>query len=482
MARHVTGPAHLRAHRYARRRLDWALTLGTALPPADPTRTARRSTVGSYALAAGLLATVGVLAIARPAPDWSAAGVLVVEGSGAVFVNRAGVLHPALNLTSALLALPESSDTEPLAVSPADISAAPRGATVGIVGAPSTLPSRDGLITSGWALCDAAGGTGDVVTTAVIGPAAPGAALAPDEAVFVTGENEPPGSTRASLLWAGRQIPVDRADRPLVQALGLSGTIPRPASAALLSALPDVPPPDVRTPIGVGEPGAVDIRDGDGIPVAVGSVLRVPRADGTVSLELVHRDGVESVSPVLADLVLARWGGRLVPVAPWQSALLAGTAEPLAVGTTLPPSAPRLVTSGTPLLCARWQSDIAGWTVSSAMSLDPTVPVLGASSAGGRLDQVQIEPGTGAVVRAADAGGPDDTTYLVSDLGIAFPVTDEVPHLLGLLDPGAAPPTAPSAILDVLPRGPELTAERARRAWVYDDAGAASLRTVTPSP
>ena len=254
MHRRVTGPAHLRAHRFARRRVEWALTLGTTLPDHDPGRLPRRCTVASYALAVVMLAVAGVLAIARPAPDWSGAAVLVDSDSGAVFLHRDGVLHPALNLTSALLAADRPTPVDPLTVSAEDIADAPRGRMLGIVGAPAALPPRDRLFATGWSLCDASGAGGVVTSTAVVGVAAPGRTLSVEEAVLVVDAGAR-GVQHAFLLWAGRRLPVDLEDRPLVQALGLEGVTPRPVSPALLAALPAADPVEVAAPTGAGSPG-----------------------------------------------------------------------------------------------------------------------------------------------------------------------------------------------------------------------------------
>ena len=392
------------------------------------------------------------------------------------------MLHPALNLTSALLAAPGPAPTVALEVSSGDIDAAPRGAMLGIAGAPATLPSRQRLVTAGWSLCGTVGGTeGNVVTTAVIGTPAPGEPLPTDAAAFVVDERQASPSTAAFLLWDGRRLPVDRADRPLVQALGLDGIVPRPVSAAVLDAVPDAPPVDAPRPAGIGAPGAVDVPDTDGGRVPVGTVLRAAQADGRVTLHLVHRDGVETLTPVLADLLLARWGGGLVSVASWRLALLPDSREARASGAALPPSAPRLVPEDVGVLCASWQGAAAGWTVSSASALDAAVPVSPVGGNHSRLDQVQIPPGSGAVVQAAGGGATGTPTVLITDLGIAYPVDDDVPTRLGLLDDGAAAAAAPAAVLDVLPAGPRLSTGDAGRPWTYDDSPASASAQAPPS-
>ena len=461
MHRRVTGPAHLRAHRFARRRVEWALTLGTTLPDHDPGRLPRRCTVASYALAVVMLAVAGVLAIAQPAPDWSGAAVLVDSDSGAVFLHRDGVLHPALNLTSALLAADRPTPVDPLTVSAEDIAGAPRGRMLGIMGAPAALPPQDRLFATGWSLCDASGAGGVVTSTAVVGVAAPGRTLSVEEAVLVVDAGAR-GVRHAFLLWAGRRLPVDLEDRPLVQALGLEGVTPRPVSPALLAALPTADPVEVAAPTGAGSPGAVEVRRTDGGRVDVGTVLRSAQADGRSTLQLVHRDGVESITPVMADLLLARTGAALVEVDTGRLGGLRETREQRSSSAGLPAVAPRLAAASAPVVCLAWQGTSTGWSVTTAVSLDPATPVV---AVGGSVDQVQVAPGGGAVVRRADGNGGLETGFLVTDLGVAHPVGDDVPERLGLTAGTHGWPDAPSAVLDVLPPGPALATESADRIW-----------------
>ena len=154
-----TSRAQVRAHRFASRQLGWALAVHDALPASDPGRRGRRWMLVSALLGLSLLAGSGVIGLIDPQPVWQRAAVLIDTGSGAVFVNRDGILHPALNLTSALLAATGSGSDRP-AVTPVDadlIRSVPRGAPIGIPGAPGQLPAPDALVDGNWAVCDDAG-------------------------------------------------------------------------------------------------------------------------------------------------------------------------------------------------------------------------------------------------------------------------------------------------------------------------------------
>ncbi|WP_111766502.1 type VII secretion protein EccB [Nakamurella deserti] len=456
----MIGPAQLRAHRYARRRMDLALTVGTTSPTVDPGRLARRSTVASFGLALALLAGAGVIAAVRPAPDWSAAEVLVDTGSGAVYLNRDGVLHPALNLVSALLAADTPVAPEPLQVSGADIEGVPRGPLIGIAGAPAELPTRDRLITTGWTLCVQSAADGSSSTTAVFGAPAPGISMPASTAALVRTDDRAGGSAD-HLIWAGRSIPVDPTDRALTDALGVTGASPRPVDGALTSVLPAVAAPTAPVPSGAGGRADVEITDAAGDPVPVGAVLRTEQADGRMTLHLLHRDGVESLTPVVADLAAARIGSGVVPVQGWQVAALPDTQEPPTVTTALPPTAPRLVPADDSL-CATWQGTTAGWGLSAGGALEGT----SVSAPGSRVDRILMPPGAGAVVRVVDAAGDaDPVDRLITGAGVVYPLGAEVATRLGLTDDGATPPAVPAALVGLLSAGPPLTVESAGVAW-----------------
>ena len=98
----------------------------------------------------GLLTKVGT-------NDWKADGAVVVEKeTGATFVYLSGVLHPTLNYTSALLAA-DRPGRPAVRVSSTSLAGVPRGITVGIPNAPTSLPPASKAIGMPWTVCSGAG-------------------------------------------------------------------------------------------------------------------------------------------------------------------------------------------------------------------------------------------------------------------------------------------------------------------------------------
>ena len=89
------------------------------------------------------------------------------------------------------------------------------------------------------------------------------------------------------------------------------------------------------------------------------------------------------------------------------------------------------------------------------------VPPAGKHTVGTTADQVVIPVGGGALVRTASAPGtPPGTGFLVTDLGVRYPlVADTVASTLGYghLEQAGVPP----ALLTLLPSGPALSPEAA---------------------
>ncbi|HSK58641.1 MAG TPA: type VII secretion protein EccB, partial [Actinomycetospora sp.] len=82
----TTTSDQVHAYRFGLRRLQSALVRRQAVPGADPLRSHTRATLAGVvvaALALGVAAVWGLLD--RPA-DWRSAGVVVTEGSGALYV------------------------------------------------------------------------------------------------------------------------------------------------------------------------------------------------------------------------------------------------------------------------------------------------------------------------------------------------------------------------------------------------------------
>jgi type VII secretion protein EccB len=449
------------AARFSARRMTSALVRRDPAPTVDPLRSHTRATIAGALLAAlglGVAAVIG--AVHRPA-DWRAATIVVGERSGALaVVTRAD--PPALigvpNLASARLAAAAVAGA-PTPVDPVEIdddvlAAAPRARPVGIVDAP-VLPPPDLPGPAVWSVCDTTDPAADrarprTTTTVLAGARPPGRPLAPGEGLVVV--------DRAGQNWlvlGGTRARLDVARPAVVEALGLGGLLPRPASSGFLAALPEAPP---ITPPVIPRRGAPVPADLAG--ERAGGIVRLVGAGSTDTYLLVLTDGVEVVPELLARLIrLDDPALAGVPIPTVSPAQVANTpiSRAIDVGAFPDPAPVPLPPDRAPTACAdrtAGSAPGAGVTV-AADPLPPGVTLRQADGSGDRVDRAVL-PGTGVAVRQEDGAlvvvGATGSVHGVPDAATA--------EALGL---GRALAPAPQAVIGLLPTGPPLSVEAATR-------------------
>lgn len=144
------------AHAFSRRRLVTAFLSGApGGREVEPTRPGR-TILGGVALAVLVIAG-GAVAHEfkdRPASGWDQQGLVVTDrGSRYVVTQDKQPLRPVVNLTSAQLIL--GLDPTATVVSQETVDKKTPGGTIGILGAPESLPQKDDFITTGWTACTA---------------------------------------------------------------------------------------------------------------------------------------------------------------------------------------------------------------------------------------------------------------------------------------------------------------------------------------
>lgn len=478
-----TTPSQVQAYRFVLRRMQHALVRKDAVMLHDPMRTQGRALGVGLVLGILGLAGVALLSVFRPAADVDGATILLGKDTGALYVARDGVVHPVLNLASARLVA--GSDADPVSADESDIGTRPRGALLGIPGAPSDLPGPDRRPGPGWTVCDsltldaaqpeARQTRGAAVTTTVVsGDLGPGAApLATGQALLAAG---PDG--RTYLLYEGKRAQVDLGDSTTVRALGLSAA-PRPVSAGLLGAVPEVAP--LRPPV---VPGAGSAPGYDLPGVAVGSVLAVGGADGA-RYYLALPGGVQQVSRAAAEVVAAGDASGRSDLSQLRSPSVLGRVPVVDPGqvvdlTGFPTEVPQLVEpSRAPVACLGWRPGGDGAAVAGAggeaarTTTEPTRTLLAGSElplpAGARtvglaqadgsgpaVDAVYLPAGRAALVSAV---GPTQPTAagvltLVTDTGVRFGLPDLA--TAGVLGLGQETVAAPQEVVRLLPQGPAL--------------------------
>lgn len=458
------------AYRFGLRRMEAALVRGDPVPLHEQIRSQRRAALVGVVL--GLLGLCGsaLLAAVSPQPDWRRQDVVVGADSGALYAVARGPdrLVPVANLPAARLVLAAlraggSSDADPATATPVPVpdallDPAPRTPAAAVPGAHAVRPDGPPIPPS-WAVCDTVTADGELVGTTVLGgtpPLAPG----PAEAGVLL---DAAGSTW--LVTAGRRHRVDADDGLVGAALGITGRVPRAATPALLSLLPEGPPL-VNPPV----PGRGGRAPG-GLPGRIGDVFVAQPPGGAAQHYVVLAGGVQEVPAVLAEVLLAASGAR--EPRPVGAAELAGVAvvdELPAAGW--PDVAPRLVEAAeAPVLCWGWTADGApdGTVRAGAEAPRGGTPVrlAQADGPGDRVDEVVVGPG--GAVRGTGPGRDAATgpLWLVSSTGAAHAVADEATAAaLGITV--TAP--APEAVLRLLPQGPTL--DLAAAGQVVDALGA----------
>jgi type VII secretion protein EccB len=240
---------------------------------------------------------MALLHIMKPAGLVGQSQIVGDRDTGAVYAKINGRLYPALNLTSARLAVGNAA--APAWVTASEIDKYPTGPTIGIPGAPDDLRVTTSP-TSAWAVCDTtpARGAGTAPKVTAIAGQLP-----------VSERSAPLESTRAILathqgasyvIWGGYRSRIDPTDRSVTFNLGLDPgeTHPIELSNALFDAMPATEPIVLPEIPERGTPSRW-------LPDAtVGSVLETRDATGAVHrFYVLLPGGVQRITAFVADLL-----------------------------------------------------------------------------------------------------------------------------------------------------------------------------------
>jgi type VII secretion protein EccB len=452
-------------------RLAAAVTHGKPDVLESPSKRMTTGTVLGFVLAAVIMGVFGIFGMFVPSggdSSWRQEGALVMDKtSGARYVYLGGQLRPVLNYSSARLVSAESGG-KITSVSPGALAGTPVGPAIGIAGAPDSLPAPDKVDAGPWTVCvqGATTPSGAAVITLLLGHPA-GTALGDGQAFLVS----VPGGA-LYLVSRGKRFHVPGS--AVAAALGYGALHPFDVPPAWLNTLPQGPDLTAPAVAGIGEPGPVI----EGRQSLVGQVYRVrnPVID-TEQDYLVRRDGLAVLSRTGAALLLAAPGTR--------QAYPDGAIEPVRVGpealTGLPVAASAGIAAELPPVPPEVVSPPAGWqpcvrqtpvTGGAAVPVAELVPgdrvvrasvPLGTHQAGMTADRVAIPAGRGVLAHDVPAPGAGGVTYLVTEAGEKFPLADaETVSALGYTAAAAVP--VPVPLLDLLPTGPLLSGDAARRA------------------
>lgn len=439
----------LHSYQYSMQRVVAALVTHDPDPQRSPLRRAGMTALAGLVIAAvavGAAAVYGLLTGASVTNVRDESAVFLDKGSGARYVYLAadGRLHPVLNYTSGLL-IANAAEPKLVGTTAKKLATVPLGAPLGIPDAPDSLPGKGDLLTGPWSVCTALT-DGRPRGTVLVGSPPTGA---PSKALLV---RDPSGQT--SLVYGNRRllIPAGRYTATL-RAFRWGDRQAWPVAAAWLNAIPagpDVSPPAIR---GFGRPSALAGLD-------VGQLVTDGR-QWAVALA----DGVASVTEVQALLL------QTDPRA-YDPATLGGSAF-----NNLPASRTSLSDAGDQNGLPATVPELAGTPRGACMTqpggvlINPTVPAgtpaasLAAASGGVLADAVYVPRGRGALVIAtASPTAPpgSGTVSVVTDTGERYAVADRT--VLAKLGYGSvSPQPIPAQLVALLPQGPSLDINRARR-------------------
>lgn len=453
----------LHAYQFMMQRVTSALIVHET----DPEQTPLRRGVG--AVFAGVMITVLVAAgfgvygvfTGTGGTSWQAEGAIVIEReTGATYVYRDSALQPVLNYASARL-VSGAQSPGPHRVASADLVDLPRRPTIGIAGAPDSLPAADRVVGPPWTLCSVPGedsaGAATTTTTLLVGRDVPGGAPLGERGLLA----RDPVAAQQYLIWGDHRYRIT-GDTVVRSVFGTQVSIVD-VGAAWLNGLPagaDI------APIRVDDVGADSaVLDGR----RVGDIVFYPVRGGRQHY-LVRSDGLLPVTEFQVRIL----GGQYVvtPVEVPASVVNSATVlDPVRSDADVAPpaTAPELFSpaGGAAVLCARTTGARSAAEVlvgGDTTALSGGIQTTGATDTGTALaDRVLVPPGEIAVVRIApsDTGG-GGALALVTDVGLRFPVPSaDVLAQLGYTDSDAV--SMPAALAARIPEGPALDPAAATR-------------------
>ena len=457
-------------YQFLARRTAAALTRWQVRMEVEPGRRQSLAVVASVSAAAVICLGALLYSFLSPSGQLSESPIIADRDSGALFVRVGDRLYPALNLASARLIAGRPDN--PHKVRSGQIIEQPHGPLVGIPGAPSEfLPTNPAA--SSWLICDTVANIQGVnvqspVTVTVI-DGTPDLTShrrvldGPDAVVLRYGND-------SWVIREGRRSRVKAVDRAVLLPLGLTPEQvehARPMSAALFNAI--LEGPELLVPMVPDGGTPAEFPDAPG---PVGTVFVTPQISGPQQYSVVLRNGVQTVSPVVARILQnagATAGGEPAVVAPPALAKM-----PVVTGMDLSayPDSPLQVTDvrENPSTCWWWERSggesrarirvVSGPTIPVAKSqMDKVVSLVKAGNTGGEeADRVYFGPGYANFVATTgnDPGSATtETLWWLSYSGVRFgvPGVDER-KALGLFDD---PTPAPWVALQLLARGPTLS-------------------------
>ncbi|MGB8391738.1 type VII secretion protein EccB [Mycobacterium sp.] len=456
-------------YQFLARRTAMALTRWRVRMEVEPGRRQTLAVVASVSAAVVICLGALLYSFISPSGQISESPIIADRDSGALYVRVGDRLYPALNLASARLITGRPDN--PHLVRSSQIASLPHGPLVGIPGAPSNFAPKTPPASS-WLVCDTvanstgAGAPSGVTVTVLDGtPDLSGhrRVLTGSDAVVLNYSGE------TWVIREGRRSRIDATNRSVLLPLGLTPeqvSMAKPMSRALFDALPVGPELTVPEVQNAGNPAAFP-----GAPGPVGTVIVTPQISGPQQYSLVLTDGVQTLPPLVAQILENAGPGNTKPVTVEPSAL---AKMPVVNKLDLSsyPDTPLNVMDirENPATCWWWNKAsgenrarvqvVSGSTIPVATkNMSNVVALVKADTTGREADQVYFGPDYAnfVAVTGNDPGAKTtESVWWLTDAGARFGVDDtrEIREALGLKTP---PSPAPWVALRLLPQGPTLS-------------------------
>lgn len=455
-------------YRFLVRRMEHALVRRDVRMLHDPMRSQSRALVVGIVLASLGLGACGALALFKPQDKLGDSAIVMGRDTGALYVKYEGTMRPVLNLASARLIV--GGPEQPAEVKESELDTVPRGALVGIPGAPSSLAHGS---QAPWTVCDTiANGTESIKTTVLVGeaPERDGVNELDTSQVLLVSN-----SGKDYLVYDGKRAEIDLTKTTITRALGIEQARPRPVSQGLINSIPEVR--EIVSP-GIPRKGERPKFSADGMEV--GSVFQVS-IGGEKEHYVVLTDGIQKVSQAVAKLIFfedSQDDSEISNVGADTMAKYPTASEGLSVGHYPETVSDVVEADQNPVSCLSWRplteaseaSDgvpgaelqlVAGRNLPIDADAKP-VRLAQADGGGDNADEVLVQSGKGGFVQAtglAPSSTRQDGIFYVADTGVRYGIKDaETANMLGL---EGAPSRAPWQMMELLAPGPALSQKAA---------------------
>ncbi|CDO88735.1 type VII secretion protein EccB [Mycobacterium triplex] len=457
-------------YQFLARRTSMALTRWRVRMEVEPGRRQTLAIVASVSAAVVICLGALLYSFISPAGTVGDSPIIADRDSGALYVRVGDKLYPALNLASARLITGRPDN--PHLVRASQIANIPRGPMVGIPGAPSNFGAKTPP-SSSWLICDAvAGSTGVGAPSGVTVTVIDGTPDLSNRRHVLSGSDAVVLSYSGDtwVIREGRRSRIDAANRSVLLPLGLTPeqvSMAKPMSRALFDALPVGPELTVPEVQNAGTPATFP-----GAPGPVGTILVTPQISGPQQYSLVLPDGVQTLPPLVAQIMQNAGGANNSKPVTVEPAALAKMPVVNKLDLSSYPDNPLNVTDlrENPATCWWWQKTSGENRARIQVVSGPTIPVsqpetkkvvslVKSDTTGRTADQVYFGPNFAnfVAVTGNDPGAKTtESLWWVTDAGARFGVDDtrDVREALGLQTQASL---APWVALRLLPQGPTLS-------------------------